>query len=64
MEYKGMSLKEACEHVIMKKMKDAGGEGGLIAVDANANVELVFNCTGMYRSWQVEGKEAVVKIYK
>jgi beta-aspartyl-peptidase (threonine type) len=64
MEYKGMSLKEACEHAIMKKMKDAGGEGGLIAVDANANVELVFNCTGMYRSWHVEGEEAVVKIYK
>jgi beta-aspartyl-peptidase (threonine type) len=64
MEYKGMSLKEACEFAIMKKMKDAGGEGGLIAVDANANVELVFNCTGMYRSWHVEGGKAVVKIYK
>lgn len=64
MEYKGMSLKEACEFVIMKKMKDAGGEGGLIAVDANANVELVFNCSGMYRGWHVEGGEPVVKIYK
>ena len=64
MEYKGMSLKEACEFVIMKKMKNAGGEGGLIAVDANANVELVFNCSGMYRSWHVEGEEPVVKIYK
>ena len=64
MEYKGMSLKEACEYAIMKKMKDAGGEGGLIAVDADANVELVFNCTGMYRGWQVEGGERTIKIYK
>jgi beta-aspartyl-peptidase (threonine type) len=64
MEYKGMSLKEACEFAIMKKMKEAGGEGGLIAVDANANVELVFNCTGMYRGWQAEGGERVIKIYK
>ncbi len=64
MEYKGMSLKEACEFAIMKKMKDVGGEGGLIAVDANANMELVFNCSGMYRSWHAEGEEPVVKIYK
>jgi beta-aspartyl-peptidase (threonine type) len=64
MEYKGMSLKEACEFVINKKLKDAGGEGGLIAVDANTNIELVFNSRGMYRGSRVEGEEAVVKIFR
>ncbi|MBK5286225.1 MAG: isoaspartyl peptidase/L-asparaginase [Bacteroidia bacterium] len=64
MEYKGMTLKEACELVINKKLKDAGGEGGLIAVDASGNVELVLNTTGMYRGWRVEGEEAIVKIHK
>jgi len=64
MEYKGLTLKEACELVINKKLKDAGGEGGLIAVDGNGNVELVLNTSGMYRGWRVEGEEAIVKIHK
>ena len=64
MEYKGMSLKEACELVINKKLKDAGGEGGLIAVDGHGNTELVFNTSGMYRGYRVEGSEAVAEIYR
>lgn len=50
MEYKGYTLKEACDHVVMKKLVDIGGEGGLIALDAQGNIELPFNSDGMYRA--------------
>lgn len=49
MEYKGYSLKEACEEVVMNKLVKLGGEGGLIAVDNQGNIELPFNSEGMYR---------------
>lgn len=51
MEYKGLSLQEACHVVVQEKLKTLGGEGGLIAVDASGAVELAFNCEGMYRGW-------------
>lgn len=49
MEYKGMSVQQAAEEVIMNRLKPAGGEGGVIAVDKDGNVALVFNSPGMYR---------------
>lgn len=63
MEYKGLTLNEACEIVVNKKLKDLGGEGGLIAVDLLGNCELPFNSDGMYRGYISENEE-VVKIYK
>ena len=56
MEYQGLSLQQACEKVVMQKLKKMGGEGGLIAVDKAGNYELIFNSTGMYRGW-VEGRD-------
>ena len=49
MEYKGLSLKEACDTVIKEKLLAIGGEGGLIAVDNQANGVYSFNSKGMYR---------------
>src|SRR5204863_3561820 len=34
MEYKGLSLKQACDIVVYDKLVRIGGEGGLIAIDA------------------------------
>ncbi|MEX0905605.1 MAG: isoaspartyl peptidase/L-asparaginase [Balneolaceae bacterium] len=48
-EYGDLSLKQAAEEVIHKKMKKLGGEGGLIAVDAKGNISMPFNTPGMYR---------------
>ena len=64
MEYKGLSLEEACRVVVHDKLAPAGGEGGLIAVDAAGNVTLPFNSDGMYRGSRCEGGEAMVAIYK
>ena len=63
MEYKGLSLEDACNLVVNKKLKEIGGEGGLIAVDNLGNVCLPFNSDGMYRGWMSE-KEKNVSIYK
>lgn len=65
MEYKGLSLKDACHEVVMNKLVKLGGEGGIIAVDKHGNVELVFNSEGMYRG-MVSSKEnkSGVWIYK
>ncbi len=63
MEYKGMSVQTAADFVINHKLKDAGGEGGLIALDKTGNIAMPFNSEGMYRGYAKPG-ERVVKIYK
>jgi beta-aspartyl-peptidase (threonine type) len=63
MDYKGLSLKEAVKLVVREKLVKAGGEGGLIALDAAGNMELVFNSEGMYRAWVREGEEMQSAIY-
>lgn len=64
MEYKSMSLQEACDEVIHKKQIELGGSGGLIAVDREGNLALPFNSEGMYRGWVKKGEQAVVMIYR
>ncbi len=64
MEYKGLSLKEACNEVVMKKLVAIQGEGGLIAVDRQGNIELCFNSEGMYRAMKSSDGGELVAIYK
>lgn len=49
MEYAGLSLQQACERVILDKLKTMGGEGGIIAVNAQGEHQFCFNSAGMYR---------------
>ncbi len=52
MEYKGLSLEEAANEVIFNKISPMGGSGGgIIAVDKNGNISLVFNTSLMHRAW-------------
>ena len=62
MEYKGLSVEEAGNHIINEKLKDVNGAGGLIAVDKNGNVVMPFNTPGMYRGYSKPG-ERVVEVY-
>ena len=64
MRYKGLSLKEACQTVVYKHLPEIGGEGGLIAVDAQGNLSLDFNSEGMYRAYQQSGGPIVTAIFK
>ncbi|MBX0335046.1 isoaspartyl peptidase/L-asparaginase [Pontibacter sp. HSC-14F20] len=64
MEYKGYTLQEACDEVVMNKLVKFGGEGGLIAVDGKGELALPFNSEGMYRGYRSSGKVGRVAIYK
>ena len=63
MEYKGLSLNEACELVVNDKLVKFGGEGGLIAVDKEGNICLPFNSEGMYRGKANQDTRSI-EIYK
>lgn len=63
MDYKGESVNEAAEFVVNKKLVEAEGSGGLIALDAKGNVSMPFNTEGMYRGYIKPG-EKVIKMYK
>lgn len=63
MEYQKKSLKEAADYVVHTKLKERGGDGGLIAVDAKGNVAMPFNTAGMYRGVIYENGSVEVKIY-
>ncbi len=60
MEYKGMTLQQACDTVVKDKLVKMGGEGGLIGVDAHGNHNFCFNSAGMYRGMRnSDGREEV-----
>ena len=63
MEYKGMTLEQATNEIVMKKLKEQGGEGGLIAIDSKGNIAMPFNTAGMYRAYKKSVGNAEVKIY-
>jgi beta-aspartyl-peptidase (threonine type) len=64
MEYKGFTLQQACDLVVKDKLLKLGGEGGLIAVDAQGNFELSYNSEGMYRGAKNSEGLNLVGIYK
>ncbi len=63
MEYRGLSLQQATERVIMEKIPALGGSGGLIAIDCQGNIAMPFNCAGMYRAMAYVGDAPSVGIY-
>ncbi len=64
MEYKQMSLQDAMHEVVFKKLIALEGEGGMIGVDAQGNVAMMFNSAGMYRAMQKSTGEKTIGIYK
>ncbi|MFT4033822.1 MAG: isoaspartyl peptidase/L-asparaginase [Siphonobacter sp.] len=64
MKYKGIPLKEAADEVVMKKLVEMKGEGGVIALDAKGNIAMPFNSEGMYRGFIKADGKPTVEIYK
>lgn len=64
MEYKNLSLEQACNEVINKRILEMGGDGGLIAVDALGNIAMTFNTEGIYRACKSSQGLEEISIYK
>ena len=64
MKYKGLTVEEAAEEVILKKLAKIGGDGGVIALDRKGNIAMPFNTAGMYRGYIQREKDPKVFIYK
>jgi L-asparaginase / beta-aspartyl-peptidase len=64
MEYKGLSLQEAAQEVIQKKIPALGGDGGIIAIDKEGNMAMEFNTSGMYRATMDSNGKLTIGIYK
>ncbi len=47
-EYKSISVQDAVQQMIAEKLTNAGGVGGLIAMDAKANIAVDYNTEGMF----------------
>jgi beta-aspartyl-peptidase (threonine type) len=63
MEYKNLPLAEAARQVIHEKLKPAGGEGGIIAIDSQGNVVMEFNTSGMFRGYATSSREREILIF-
>lgn len=64
MEFKDLSVEDATNEVIHKRILEIGGDGGLIAADAKGNIAMPFNTEGMYRAFKTSEGESTISIYK
>jgi beta-aspartyl-peptidase (threonine type) len=64
MEYKGMTIHEAMDIVVNKKLLALGGEGGMTGVNARGNPAMILNSAGMYRGMRSSDGSNEVAIYK
>src|SRR5881394_599049 len=63
MKYRGLKLQEAAQDAL-DAVKQLGGSGGLIAIDTNAEIALLFNTNGMYRGYVDPNGKFIVEIYR
>ena len=63
-EYQSLTLAAAAREVIDGKLRRAGGEGGLIAVDRTGNVVMEFNSVGMFRGMRDSRGHREIAIYR
>jgi beta-aspartyl-peptidase (threonine type) len=50
-EYRNAPVAQAADEVVMGVVPKLGGDGGVIALDADGNFATPFNTEGMYRGW-------------
>ena len=63
MKYSKLDVATASRRVV-EELREAGGEGGLIAIGASGEPVLEFNSAGMYRGWIGIDGESRVEIYR
>lgn len=63
-QYLNMGLKQAADQVVNQVLVDAGGSGGVIAIDDKGNIAMPFNTQGMYRASVDQDGKVTVAIFK
>uniref|UniRef100_UPI00321670DD isoaspartyl peptidase/L-asparaginase family protein n=1 Tax=uncultured Draconibacterium sp. TaxID=1573823 RepID=UPI00321670DD len=63
MEYKNLSITDACREEI-RKLTELNGTGGVIGVDSDGNIAMEFNTDGMFRGYRKSTGEHEVAIFK
>jgi L-asparaginase / beta-aspartyl-peptidase len=63
-QYKGMTVEQAGNEVIHRKLEAVKGDGGAIVLDRHGNFAMPFNTEGMYRGWIGDDGVPHVLIYK
>ena len=65
MLYKGMSVQQAADQLVLHDLVDLGGTdtGGAIAMDHDGNIRMPFNTEGMYRGYIDTAGRQFVAIY-
>ncbi len=64
MQYGALTLEQAAQQVVNIELVDAGGDGGIIAIDRDGQISLVFNSEGMYRAYSHNGAAPTAAIYR
>lgn len=63
MKYQGKSIQEAAQWVIQDKLKSQNAEGGIIGLDAQGNIIMEFNTSGMFRASKKAGETVETAIF-
>jgi beta-aspartyl-peptidase (threonine type) len=63
-QYAGLTLQQAADSVVMKKLPRLGGDGGIIALDREGHVSMTFCSEGMFRGFIIKKGEGRTFIYK
>lgn len=61
--YKGLDVSAAANEVIHEKLRPAGGEGGVIVLDAKGRLAMSYNSEGLYRGYVTRDGKIVVHLY-
>ncbi len=64
MEHKGLSVENAAVEVIQNQLKPAGGEGGVVCLDASGNYAMEYNTSGMFRAYGNSAGKRIVGIFR
>ncbi|MEP6485050.1 MAG: isoaspartyl peptidase/L-asparaginase [Rudaea sp.] len=63
-EYRGEPLRQAADEVVMGVVPKLGGDGGVIAMDANGNIAAPFNTEGMGHAWMDKDGKFHLQIFE
>lgn len=64
MRYNNADIQAAADYVIQNQLQKLGGFGGVIGIDANGNVAVSFNTTGMFRAYFDGNGKQDISVFK